>query len=144
VQLDLDYVARREAREGWMVALRPPRTTRAYGCGTSAKPRPGSIGYVDIGVHRLDPGTHAHGAVPGNEALQDGEDLQWTHQVEHDQPADRIAGAALRGADDSEEAIERLVRDHVARGAVGGFVTGVGYVTLPVALSVKRAEFYEP
>ena len=42
-----------------------------------------------------------------------------------------------------EEAIERLVRDHVALGAVGGFVTGVGgYVTLPVALPVNLAEFY--
>ena len=57
--------------------------------------------------------------------------------------ADRIAHAALRGADHSEEAIERLVRDHVARGAVGGFVTGIGgYLTLPVALPVNLAEFY--
>ena len=58
--------------------------------------------------------------------------------------ADRVADAALRGAEDSEEAIERLVRDHVAAGAVGGFVTGVGgYLTpLPVALAVSLAEFY--
>ena len=55
----------------------------------------------------------------------------------------RSPHAALRDADDSEDAIETLVRDHVARGAVGGFVTGVGgYVTLPVALSVNLAEFY--
>ncbi|HKX66499.1 MAG TPA: hypothetical protein VJN29_04685 [Intrasporangium sp.] len=54
-----------------------------------------------------------------------------------------IAEAALADADDSEEAIETLVRDHLALGAVGGFVTGVGgYVTLPVALSVNLAEFY--
>ena len=58
--------------------------------------------------------------------------------------ADRVADAALRGAEDPEEAIERLVRDHVAAGAVGGFVTGAGgYLTpLPVALAVSLAEFY--
>ena len=55
----------------------------------------------------------------------------------------RVAGAALRDADDSEAAIEALVRDHLALSAVGGFLTGVGgYVTLPVALSVNLAEFY--
>lgn len=55
----------------------------------------------------------------------------------------RVAEAALGDADDSEQAIETLVRDHLALGAVGGFVTGVGgYVTLPVALSVNLAEFY--
>ena len=57
--------------------------------------------------------------------------------------ADRVAEAALGDAVDPERAIEQLVRDHVAVGAVGGFVTGVGsYVTLPVALPVNLAEFY--
>src|SRR5215208_4594098 len=57
--------------------------------------------------------------------------------------AERIAATALRGVDDSEEAIERLVRDQVFRGAFGGFITGVGgYVTTPMALSVNLAEFY--
>ncbi|GAA2147688.1 EcsC family protein [Humibacillus xanthopallidus] len=55
----------------------------------------------------------------------------------------RVAEAALRDADDSEEAVEALVRDHLALSAAGGFLTGVGgNVTLPVALSVNLAEFY--
>ncbi len=57
--------------------------------------------------------------------------------------AAQVADAALRGADDAEEAVETLVRNHLALGAVGGFLTGVGgYVTLPVALPVNLAEFY--
>ena len=57
--------------------------------------------------------------------------------------ADRVAEAALRDATAPQRAIERLVRDHVALGAVGGFVTGVGsHVTLAMALPVNLAEFY--
>jgi hypothetical protein len=57
--------------------------------------------------------------------------------------ADRIADAALRGAGDAEEAVQRIVRDHVAFGAAGGFLTGVGgYLSLSVALPVNLAEFY--
>ena len=58
--------------------------------------------------------------------------------------AHQVAAAALRGADDPEEAIETLVRDHVAGGAVGGFVTGAGSyrIPLPMALTAGLAEFY--
>ena len=58
--------------------------------------------------------------------------------------ADRVAADALRGAENQEAAIERLVRDHIAAASVGGFVTVAGgYRTpLPLALSVSLAEFY--
>ena len=58
--------------------------------------------------------------------------------------ADRVAEAALRGAEDPEAAIEKLVREHVAIGAAGGFVTGVGghLTPLPVALAASLSEFY--
>ena len=58
--------------------------------------------------------------------------------------AGQIAADALRGAENPDDAIERLVRDHVTAGGVGGFVTGAGgYRTpLPLALAVSLAEFY--
>ena len=57
--------------------------------------------------------------------------------------ATSIAEAARRRTSDPEEGVERVVRLHVAGGAVGGFVTGLGgFVTMPVALPVNIAEFY--
>jgi hypothetical protein len=54
-----------------------------------------------------------------------------------------IAEAALRRSRSSEAAIARVARSHLARGAVGGFVTSVGgFVTMPVALPVNVVEFY--
>jgi EcsC protein family len=58
-------------------------------------------------------------------------------------PATSIADAALRRTSDHEEAVERIVRLHVAGGVVGGFVTGLGgFITMPVAVPVNVAEFY--
>jgi hypothetical protein len=58
-------------------------------------------------------------------------------------PASAIADAARRRSSGPDEAVERIVRLHVAGGVVGGFVTGLGgFVTMPVALPVNVAEFY--
>ena len=58
-------------------------------------------------------------------------------------PATSLADAALRRTSDPEEAVERIVRLHVAGAASGGFVTGLGgFVTMSVALPVNVAEFY--
>lgn len=57
--------------------------------------------------------------------------------------ATSIAESARRRTGYPEEAVERVVRLHVAGGAVGGFVTGLGgFVTMPVAVPVNVAEFY--
>src|SRR4051794_35653974 len=59
-------------------------------------------------------------------------------------PATTVADRALRRTrGEREAAIERVRRSHVAGGAVGGFVTGIGgFVTMPVALPLNVAEFY--
>jgi hypothetical protein len=42
-----------------------------------------------------------------------------------------------------EGAVARVARNHVAKGAVGGFVTGVGgFLTMPIALPANVVEFY--
>jgi hypothetical protein len=43
----------------------------------------------------------------------------------------------------AEGAVKKIVRSHVARGGVGGFVTGVGgFIVMPVALPANVVEFY--
>jgi hypothetical protein len=106
---------------GWLESLRPdvddeePRGTSALRDAGQEHPGPAGRVVLDAGLNGLGP----------------------------IRSAAQVADAALRDADDSEEAIETLVRDHLALSAAGGFVTGVGaYVTLPIALSVNLAEFY--
>jgi hypothetical protein len=54
-----------------------------------------------------------------------------------------IAEAAERGSRSNDAAVARVARSHLARGAVGGFVTSVGgFVTMPLALPVNVVEFY--
>lgn len=54
-----------------------------------------------------------------------------------------VAQAARRGAADTESAIDKVVRAHLAAGGAGGFVTGLGgFVTMPVALPANVLEFY--
>jgi hypothetical protein len=54
-----------------------------------------------------------------------------------------IAEAAARHTRTGDAAVARVARTHLARGAVGGFVTGIGgFVTMPVALPVNVVEFY--
>ncbi|WP_323099124.1 hypothetical protein [Intrasporangium sp. YIM S08009] len=106
---------------GWLESLRPSpgdterRTPSAL--GAAGREHPGPIGRVVLDI-----------ALEGLEPIRS---------------AVQVAEAAVRDSEDSEEAIEALVRDHLALGAVGGFFTGVGgYVTLPVALPMNLAEFY--
>jgi hypothetical protein len=42
-----------------------------------------------------------------------------------------------------EGAVKKVIRSHVVKGGVGGFVTGVGgFVTMPIALPANVVEFY--
>ena len=105
---------------GWLKSLRPKGESKrrtASALRAAGEKHPGTVGRVV-----LNAGLDGLGPIPS---------------------AVQVADAAVRDGKDSEEAIERVVRDHLALGAVGGFVTGVGgYVTLPIALSVNLAEFY--
>jgi hypothetical protein len=57
--------------------------------------------------------------------------------------ARRVAEDARRATPNVEAAVARVARVHVAKGGVGGFVTGIGgFVTMPVALPANVAEFY--
>ncbi|PUA81270.1 EcsC family protein [Nocardioides currus] len=57
--------------------------------------------------------------------------------------AGQVASAAKKEQSSREEAIKAIARGTMSRGAVGGFVTGVGgFVTLPVALPANVLEFY--
>ncbi len=54
-----------------------------------------------------------------------------------------VAASARRGASDTEAAIDKVVRSHLAAAGAGGFVTGLGgFVTMPVALPANVLEFY--
>ncbi len=60
-----------------------------------------------------------------------------------------ISGAADAGREalaqsgSPEEAVNRLMRNHIARGAAGGFLTGLGgFLTMAVALPANVVEFY--
>jgi hypothetical protein len=57
--------------------------------------------------------------------------------------AQQVADRARAATSDPEAAIDRVVRNHLAIGAGGGLVTGMGgFVTLPLALPANVAEFY--
>ena len=58
--------------------------------------------------------------------------------------ARELADAALaKNGGDVEQAIAALARSTTVKGAIGGFVTGLGgFVTMPVSLPVNVAEFY--
>lgn len=57
--------------------------------------------------------------------------------------AQKMADAALLKSGGTEEAIDRVVRTHLALAGSGGFLTGLGgFITMPVALPVNVVEFY--
>jgi hypothetical protein len=57
--------------------------------------------------------------------------------------ATEVADRASRTTSTTDAAVGKVARGHVARGGIGGFVTGVGgFVTMPVALPVNLVEFY--
>jgi len=57
--------------------------------------------------------------------------------------AQKVADSALSSAADAEAAIDSVVRSHLAKGAAGGFLTGLGgFVTLPVAVPANVLGFY--
>lgn len=57
--------------------------------------------------------------------------------------AEQVAEQHLRGADDVEQAIERLVRTHVRLAAASGFATGLGgFITLPVTVPAGVGGLY--
>ena len=57
--------------------------------------------------------------------------------------AHELADLARRDTRTPEGAVKRIVRSHVVKGGVGGFVTSVGgFVTMPVALPANVVEFY--
>lgn len=54
-----------------------------------------------------------------------------------------VADRALASSSSEEAAIGKVVRQTLAKGAAGGFVTGLGgFVTMPVALPVNVVEFH--
>lgn len=57
--------------------------------------------------------------------------------------AREMAQAARLRSRSPEAAVARVARNHVAKGAVGGFVTGIGgFLTMPIALPANVLEFY--
>ena len=57
--------------------------------------------------------------------------------------ARQLADLAGRDTRTTEGAVKKIVRSHVVKGGVGGFVTGVGgFVTMPIALPANIVEFY--
>ena len=57
--------------------------------------------------------------------------------------ARELADLARHDTRTTEGAVKKIVRSHVVKGGVGGFVTGVGgFVTMPVALPANVLEFY--
>jgi len=58
-------------------------------------------------------------------------------------PAVGVAEAALREVDEPEQAVDRLVRQHVRLAGAEGFATGLGgLLTLPLALPANVVAFY--
>jgi hypothetical protein len=54
-----------------------------------------------------------------------------------------LADLARHDTRTTEGAVKRIIRSHVVKGGVGGFVTGVGgFVTMPLALPANVVEFY--
>ncbi len=57
--------------------------------------------------------------------------------------ARELADLARRDTRTPEGAVKKIIRSHVVKGGVGGFVTSVGgFVTMPVALPANVVEFY--
>jgi EcsC protein family len=57
--------------------------------------------------------------------------------------ARELAAVARSNTRTPEGAVKKIIRSHVVKGGVGGFVTGVGgFVTMPVALPANVVEFY--
>jgi hypothetical protein len=57
--------------------------------------------------------------------------------------AQELADLARRDTRTTEGAVKKIIRSHVVKGGVGGFVTSVGgFVTMPVALPANVVEFY--
>ncbi|MGC4109950.1 MAG: EcsC family protein [Nocardioides sp.] len=57
--------------------------------------------------------------------------------------ARELADQAARETRSPDAALKKVVRSHVVKGGVGGFVTSVGgFVTMPVALPANVLEFY--
>ncbi len=57
--------------------------------------------------------------------------------------AGQVASAAKKDHSSREEAVKAVARGTMYRGAVGGFVTGLGgFVTMPIALPANVLEFY--
>ena len=56
----------------------------------------------------------------------------------------KVAEAALTdAAGDRDQAVNRIIRQHVVSGGIGGVATSIGgFVTMPVALPVNLFEFY--
>ena len=54
-----------------------------------------------------------------------------------------LADAARLDTRTTEGAVKKIVRSHVVKGGVGGFVTGIGgFLTMPIALPANVLEFY--
>jgi EcsC protein family len=57
--------------------------------------------------------------------------------------AQELADLARHTTRTPEGAVKKIIRSHVVKGGVGGFVTSVGgFVTMPVALPANVVEFY--
>ena len=57
--------------------------------------------------------------------------------------AQQVADQARMKTGNLDEAVEHVIRIHLAMAGTGGFVTGFGgFVTMPIALPVNVAEFY--
>ena len=57
--------------------------------------------------------------------------------------AQQVADQARMKTGNLDEAVEQVIRIHLAMAGAGGFVTGFGgFVTMPIALPVNVAEFY--
>ena len=57
--------------------------------------------------------------------------------------AQQVADEARMKARTHDEAVDHVIRNHLALAGTGGFVTGFGgFVTMPIALPVNVAEFY--
>jgi EcsC protein family len=57
--------------------------------------------------------------------------------------AKEMAHAARLSSRSGDAAVAKVARNHVAKGGVGGFVTGIGgFLTMPIALPANVVEFY--
>ena len=57
--------------------------------------------------------------------------------------AQEMAQSSRQSSRSTDAAVTKVARNHVAKGGVGGFVTGVGgFLTMPIALPANVVEFY--